>query len=94
MPGTAAAYTYDAVNLVVNTVILSGQDRGDVINALRKQQAFEGATGDIHFTSEGNRSGDTGICTLKKGRFIQTEDWIASKIELVEKKICPAPIIF
>jgi ABC-type branched-subunit amino acid transport system substrate-binding protein len=66
MPGKAAVYAYDGVNLIIEAIKKSGLDRNKVQNALLKMR-YEGITGLIQFDVKGNRQGEPGLIEIKNG---------------------------
>lgn len=68
-PGPVAAYSYDAVNLMIEGI---NQSLGDRTLLFRKISAlkFHGATGEISFDERGNRKFIPGLCKAKDCSFI------------------------
>jgi branched-chain amino acid transport system substrate-binding protein len=54
MPGAAALYAYDGMNLIIAAIQNSGLDREKIQKSLLKIH-FDGITGSIQFDSKGNR---------------------------------------
>lgn len=65
-PGPVSAYAYDAVNMIIQAVRISGPDREKIIETLSKLN-FQGITGRIKPDSRGNRSKLPGLILIKNG---------------------------
>ncbi|MGE5418899.1 MAG: ABC transporter substrate-binding protein [Chloroflexota bacterium] len=72
-PGALQAYAYDAVNVLIIGINLSGNDSTSLFRNIAKV-SHHGATGDISFDENGSRKTFPGLIRVEKGRFIQVED--------------------
>ncbi len=66
-PGTVAAYAFDAISLILETIRKSGADRNKIIDAIQKGN-FNGITGKFSFDKNGNRTDEPKLITIKKGK--------------------------
>lgn len=66
-PGAAAAYAYDGINIIIGVIRRAGVDRDRIIKAFVETNHKSGITGDIQFDAKGNRSGNSGLMTTRKG---------------------------
>ena len=66
-PGAAAAYAYDGINVIIGVIRRTGPDRERIIEALVEVNYKSGITGDIQFDEHGNRSGCSGLMTIRMG---------------------------
>jgi len=65
-PGTVATFTYDGMNLLIESVRKAGFEREKIQRALSEIH-YEGVTGLIQFDQKGNRSGTVVITPVKNG---------------------------
>jgi branched-chain amino acid transport system substrate-binding protein len=65
-PGAVAAYSYDAMNLLIRAIQTGGTEREGMQKALRETK-YEGVTGLIQFDERGSRKGVPGFVTVKNG---------------------------
>lgn len=72
-PGPLGAYAYDAVNLLIEGIKLSGND-GSVLYRHISTISHEGVTGTIAFDKYGHRKGDIGLIKIRSGHLIKIED--------------------
>lgn len=72
-PGPLQAYAYDAVNVVIKGINLSGKDSTSLFRNIAKIN-HQGVTGDISFDEKGSRKSFPGLIRVEKGRFVQIED--------------------
>ena len=66
-PGAAAAYAYDGINIIIGVIRRAGADRDRIIESFVEAHHKSGITGDIQFDAKGNRSGNSGLMTIRKG---------------------------
>lgn len=66
-PGIAAAYAYDGMNILIQSVKKAEITRDKMINAITEMN-YEGVTGTIQFDNKGNRKGIPGFMTIKGGK--------------------------
>jgi ABC-type branched-subunit amino acid transport system substrate-binding protein len=66
-PGAAAAYAYDGIDLIIGVIRRAGVDRDRIIEAFVEAHHKSGITGEIQFDAKGNRSGNAGLMTIRKG---------------------------
>jgi len=64
LPGAVAAYSYDAMSMMIQAVRSTGTDREEIQKKLAKMH-FEGVTGLIHFDEKGKRIGLIRLDLLK-----------------------------
>jgi ABC-type branched-subunit amino acid transport system substrate-binding protein len=67
-PGSMAAYAYDGINVIIETINRAGEDRDRVIEAFVETSHQSGITGEIQFDVNGNRSGCASLMTIKDGK--------------------------
>jgi len=75
-PDYAAAYTYDAVNLLIAAIRQAGLNRARIRDAVRNLSPYEGVTGSINWDGLGSNCRPVGLGTIKNGRiqpFVQIE---------------------
>lgn len=72
-PGPIAAYTYDAVNVLVTGIKLSGKDENDLYKHISAIN-LNGLTGRITFDKYGHRRGDIGLIKIHEGNLLKIED--------------------
>jgi branched-chain amino acid transport system substrate-binding protein len=65
-PGPAAAYAYDAVNLIADAIRNGGTEYNQIKDSLLKVN-YDGTTGSIHFDEKGNRIGELKMVLIKNG---------------------------
>ena len=65
-PGAIAAYAYDGMNLILESIKLSGFDRIKIQKHLAKIN-FKGVTGDVQFDNRGNRLNATEMFKINNG---------------------------
>jgi ABC-type branched-subunit amino acid transport system substrate-binding protein len=65
-PGAVAAFTYDAVNIILKAIEKPGSERTQIKEFLQLTD-FEGVTGHIFFDKFGNRLGTKGFILIKDG---------------------------
>jgi len=66
IPGAVAAYSYDAVNMIVEAIRTRGLDHEKIQKALAAIK-FEGVTGKIEFDDKGNRKGPFQLMRIMNG---------------------------
>ena len=66
MPGEAAAYAFDGMNMIIDAAQNSGTDRESVQKALAGIH-YNGVTGSIQFDDKGNRIGAANLIEIKNG---------------------------
>jgi branched-chain amino acid transport system substrate-binding protein len=64
LPGAVAAFSYDAMNILIEAVKSTGTGREEIQKKLAKMQ-FEGVTGVIQFDEKGKRTGTVQLELLK-----------------------------
>lgn len=79
-PGPAAAYAYDGMNVIIETVIAAKptlndviEDRDKIIDAFSNMNYKDGVTGDIKFDKNGNRLNAVKLMRIKNGKPVQPE---------------------
>lgn len=72
-PGPLQAYAYDAVNVVIKGIGLSGNDSTSLIRNIAKIN-HQGLTGNISFDDKGSRKSFSGLIRVENGGFVQIED--------------------
>lgn len=65
-PTEAAAYAFDATNLIIEAIRNADADRSKIQSELAKIH-YEGVTGLIQFDDKGNRRGDAGLIEMTNG---------------------------
>jgi len=71
-PGAIAVYAYDGMNLILESLKLSGFDRTKIQECLAKIH-FKGVTGDVQFDNRGNRLNAIEIFEINNGIPINVE---------------------
>jgi branched-chain amino acid transport system substrate-binding protein len=66
LPGAAAAYAYDGMNLLIEAIRKAGQEY-EKIQKYMAEIKYEGVTGIIQFDNKGNRRGIPGFVEIKNG---------------------------
>lgn len=66
MPGAEAAYAFDGMNLIIETIRNAGLDREKIQKSLSKIN-YDGITGEIRFDDKGNRVGTAELMKIKNG---------------------------
>ena len=66
VPGAIAVYAYDGMNLILESIKLSGFDRTKIQKYLSKIR-FKGVTGDVQFDKRGNRLNATEMFKINNG---------------------------
>lgn len=66
-PGMVAAYAFDAMNLIIEAIKVSGSNEREKIQKALSEISLEGVTGRIRFDKMGNRSDKIQIINVKKG---------------------------
>jgi ABC-type branched-subunit amino acid transport system substrate-binding protein len=66
-PTEAAAYAFDAANLIIEAIRGAETDRDKIKNELAKIH-YEGVTGLIQFDDKGNRMGEAGLIEITNGK--------------------------
>ena len=66
MPGAKAAYAFDGMNLIIETIRNAGLDREKIQKSLSKIN-YDGITGEIRFDDKGNRVGTAELMKIKNG---------------------------
>ena len=66
LPGAAAAFAYDGVNLIIESIQNSGTEREAIQKALAGIH-FKGITGSIQFDKRGNRNSAVNLVAIKNG---------------------------
>jgi ABC-type branched-subunit amino acid transport system substrate-binding protein len=66
-PGSAAAYAYDGINVIIGVIRRAGVDRDRIIEAFAEVKHPSGITGDIQFDENGNRTGSAGLMMIREG---------------------------
>ena len=69
-PGYRAAYTYDAVNLLVNAIRKAGLNRARIGKTLRGLSGYQGITGPIRWDPLGSNTKSVSLGTIKNGSII------------------------
>lgn len=72
-PGPVAAYAFDAVNVLIAGIKLSGNDDTDLYRQI-SGISLNGVTGRIAFDRYGHRTGDIGLIKIQSGKLIEIED--------------------
>ena len=67
LPGMTASFSFDATNLLIGAIRLSGKNDRELIQNMVRGMIYEGVTGTISFDDKGNRKGDFSIMILKEG---------------------------
>ncbi len=76
IPDYTAAYSYDAVNLLIAAIRQAGLNRARIRDAVRNLSPYEGVTGSINWDGLGSNCRPVGLGTIKNGciqPFIQIE---------------------
>ncbi len=68
-PGNRAAYTFDAVSLVIHAVRRTGTDREKIPEFISAHTRAAGITGTLSFDEMGNRQLEPLLITIHNGRF-------------------------
>jgi ABC-type branched-subunit amino acid transport system substrate-binding protein len=66
LPGTAAAYAYDGMNILIEAIREAGTERENIQKAMAAIK-YEGVTGTIQFDEKGNRKGTPGFVEIRNG---------------------------
>jgi ABC-type branched-subunit amino acid transport system substrate-binding protein len=66
-PGAAAAFAYDAVNLILDAIKNAGNDRSRLKECIAEIK-HEGITGQIMFDGKGNRAGNASLLKIENNR--------------------------
>lgn len=66
LPGPAAAYAYDGMNLLLEAIRKGGPEHEEIVHSLAEIN-YEGVTGTIQFDDKGNRIGKPGLIEIKHG---------------------------
>ena len=66
-PGAAAAFSYDAVNLILDAIKNAGNDRSRLKECIAGIK-HEGITGQIVFDAKGNRAGNASLMKIENNR--------------------------
>jgi len=66
MPGAQAAYAYDAIQLIIETIKKSGFDR-EIFREALKEINFQGITGSVQFDEFGNRIQPASLVKIYNG---------------------------
>jgi branched-chain amino acid transport system substrate-binding protein len=66
LPGPAAAYAYDGMNMLVEAIQKGGLEQEKIVNFMAGIK-YEGVTGTIQFDDKGNRKNRTGIMEITDG---------------------------
>lgn len=72
-PDYAAAYTYDAVNLLIAAIRRGGLNRVKIGDALRDVSPYAGVTGMITWDKLGSNTRPVGLGTIRAGRVVRAE---------------------
>lgn len=72
LPGNAAAYAYDAIQMLTTAIGKGGTSREKIQQALSKISC-EGITGTFQYDSKGNRVGNISLVSIKNGLPVKTE---------------------
>jgi branched-chain amino acid transport system substrate-binding protein len=72
IPGAVAAFSFDAMNLIIEAIRKAGTDRENIQKALAKIH-FTGVTGSIQFDDKGKRIGVPGLVEIKNGVPVRVE---------------------
>jgi branched-chain amino acid transport system substrate-binding protein len=67
-PGAAAAYAYDAAQVLLGAMEKSGVSRTQIQDALRRAGPWRGATGVIRFDARGNGAGPVDLVVVRGGK--------------------------
>ena len=67
IPGAVAAYSYDALNMIVEAVSTGGLDHEEIRKSLAAIK-YNGVTGKIEFDDKGNRKGPFQLMKIKNGK--------------------------
>jgi len=73
-PGIAAAYAFDATNVILECIQKVGYSAPRIKKALLKIKDYEGATGKISFDSHGDVIRDFDLFIVKNGKFIKYDE--------------------
>ncbi len=68
MPDYTAAYTYDAVNLIVDAIRKAGLNRALIRDAVRELSPWHGVTGEVRWGPTGRNIGRIGLGIFRQGR--------------------------
>jgi len=72
-PDYTAAYTYDAVNLLIAAIRQAGLNRARIRDAVRNLSLYEGVTGSINWDGLGSNCRPVGLGTIKNGCILRKE---------------------
>lgn len=72
LPGPVAAFAFDGINLLIEAIKKTGNDRDKVQESLMKSD-HDGITGRIQFDERGNRKGNTGLLKFVDGKPVAVE---------------------
>ena len=67
IPGPVAAYSYDALNMIIEAIRTGGLDHEKIRKALASIK-YKGVTGNIEFDDKGNRKGPFQLMKIKNGK--------------------------
>ena len=66
-PDAIAAYAFDGVSMIINSIVDAGLDHDKILKVLAKMN-YQGITGSIKFDERGNRMGAPGLMVIKDGK--------------------------
>lgn len=66
-PDAIAAYAFDGMSMIINSIMEAGLDHDKILKALTKIN-YKGITGQIQFDERGNRKGTTGLMIIRDGK--------------------------
>lgn len=69
VPGAVAAYSFDGMSLLIESIKEAGTDRNDIQKYLAKIR-FNGITGPIQFDDKGKRMGPANLVEIKNGFWV------------------------
>lgn len=72
IPGPAAAYAYDAANVVIAAIKKTNFNR-ILLKEIMLKIGYEGVTGTVNFDKKGNRAEPGGLVVIKNGRPLAVE---------------------
>ena len=70
-PGVAAAYSYDAANIIFACIEKGGITSREIRDAMENLRNYRGATGRISFDEVGDVVRDFDLFTIEKGKFVR-----------------------
>lgn len=65
---TTSAWTYDALNILINAIRKAGEDRTKIREAILATQGYKGVLGTFSFTPNGDGLSEVSVVQIEKGR--------------------------